>query len=112
MPRTGGPEPAAGGIIEMIGNTLNMGSATPIEKGERARLALRHLVCLLACVALLLACVGASQWHWHWAWSVVPALLVAIGVHDLLQRRHAVLRNYPIIGPLRYMIETVRPEIQ
>lgn len=75
-------------------------------------LALRHLVFLLSCVALLLACVGAFQWHWHWAWAIVPALLVAIGVHDLLQRRHAVLRNYPIIGHLRYMIETVRPEIQ
>src|SRR5690606_35366313 len=75
-------------------------------------LALRHLVFLLSCAALLLACVGALQWHWHWAWSVVPALLVAIGVHDLLQRRHAVLRNYPIIGHLRYMIETVRPEMQ
>ena len=74
--------------------------------------ALRHFVFVLCCLALLLTALGLAFWDWHWASIVLPAALVALGVHDLFQRRHAVLRNYPIIGHMRYLIETVRPEIQ
>lgn len=42
----------------------------------------------------------------------VVALLVAVAVHDLLQRRHAILRNFPIIGHLRYLLEKVGPELR
>ena len=38
--------------------------------------------------------------------------LVALGVHDLRQSRHAVLRNYPVIGHIRFMLEYVRPEVR
>jgi glutamate synthase domain-containing protein 2 len=38
--------------------------------------------------------------------------LVAIGIYDLLQSRRSILRNYPIIGHLRFMLEYVRPEIR
>jgi len=33
-------------------------------------------------------------------------------VHDLVQTHHAVLRNYPIAGHLRFLLEGVRPEIR
>ncbi|WP_084077325.1 FMN-binding glutamate synthase family protein [Demequina sp. NBRC 110057] len=36
----------------------------------------------------------------------------AIGAYDLIQRRHAVLRNYPLVGHLRYGLEKIRPELQ
>ena len=39
----------------------------------------------------------------------LPALL---GRYDLLQRRHSVLRNYPIVGHFRYALEDIRPEMQ
>jgi len=42
----------------------------------------------------------------------VAALLTALGLHDLLQRRHSLLRNYPIAGHLRFLLEEVRPEIR
>jgi len=31
----------------------------------------------------------------------VVVILAAVAAHDLLQRRHAVLRNFPVIGHLR-----------
>ncbi|OYQ42851.1 FMN-binding glutamate synthase family protein [Rhodoferax sp. TH121] len=40
------------------------------------------------------------------------ALLVGIGVYDLRQSKRSILRNYPIIGHLRFMLEFVRPEIR
>lgn len=37
---------------------------------------------------------------------------IVIGLYDILQRRKTVLRNYPVIGHMRYMLEYIRPEIQ
>jgi glutamate synthase domain-containing protein 2 len=42
---------------------------------------------------------------------VAVVLLVAgVAVYDLVQRRHAVLRNFPVIGHLRYILESFGPE--
>jgi glutamate synthase domain-containing protein 2 len=38
--------------------------------------------------------------------------LVVLGVHDLQQKSHAILRNYPIIGHLRFLLEFIRPELR
>src|SRR5882672_2312034 len=38
--------------------------------------------------------------------------LSALGVRDLFQTRHAVLRNYPIAAHLRFLLEDVRPELR
>jgi glutamate synthase domain-containing protein 2 len=43
---------------------------------------------------------------------LVCAGLVGVGVHDLKQTRHAILRNYPVIGHLRFLFEFIRPEIR
>ncbi|MGH3491790.1 MAG: glutamate synthase-related protein, partial [Sciscionella sp.] len=51
-----------------------------------------------------------SSW---WLFLAVPLLaLAALGTYDLLQRRHSVLRNYPILGHLRFLMEALRPEMQ
>ena len=44
--------------------------------------------------------------------ALVFAVLVGLGVRDSLQTRHSVLRNYPVIGHLRFLLEFVRPEIR
>lgn len=38
--------------------------------------------------------------------------IVIIGVYDVLSVKHTVLRNYPVLGHLRYVLEYIRPEIQ
>ncbi|MEN9438026.1 MAG: hypothetical protein RIR09_2681, partial [Pseudomonadota bacterium] len=43
---------------------------------------------------------------------LVFASLLAVGAYDLHQSKRSVLRNYPIIGHIRYMLEYVRPEIR
>ena len=35
-----------------------------------------------------------------------------MGVDDLVQRRHSILRNYPIVGHMRFILEAIRPELQ
>jgi glutamate synthase domain-containing protein 2 len=50
------------------------------------------------------------------AWWGLPLVLlvplVALGVADVLQPSHAILRNYPIIGHIRFLLEAIRPEIR
>lgn len=38
--------------------------------------------------------------------------LVVLGLYDLLQRKHAILRNFPLIGHFRYLLESVGPELR
>ena len=52
-------------------------------------------------------------------WNVVLALglclfgaLTLLGLRDLAQQRHAVLRNYPISAHLRFLLEGMRPEMR
>lgn len=44
--------------------------------------------------------------------SLACIALVALGVRDLVQTRHAVLRNYPISAHLRFLLEDMRPAIR
>ncbi|MEO6381203.1 MAG: FMN-binding glutamate synthase family protein [Nitrobacter sp.] len=47
---------------------------------------------------------------------VIPILifgaLTALGIRDLLQKSHAVLRNYPISAHIRFLLEEIRPEMR
>jgi glutamate synthase domain-containing protein 2 len=46
------------------------------------------------------------------ALSGACALLSAIGVWDILQTRHSLRRNYPILANIRFGLEKIRPEIR
>jgi glutamate synthase domain-containing protein 2 len=38
--------------------------------------------------------------------------LAAVAIRDLLQREHSLLRNFPLIGHARYLIESIGPELR
>jgi glutamate synthase domain-containing protein 2 len=72
----------------------------------------RYLWLLVVSALLLLG--GFASWHGqmlHWT-LVVGGIGVIIGIRDIRQTRHAVLRNYPLIGHLRFLMEWIRPEIR
>lgn len=65
--------------------------------------------CVLLAAVFLLAPID------HWSGPFLAALftvLTAIGLYDLIQTRHSVTRNYPVIGHIRYLVESVRPELR
>ena len=65
------------------------------------------------CVLGLLLALAYFALSGEGGWAVVVfALLVALGVYDLRQDSHAILRNYPVIGNLRFVLEYIRPEIR
>lgn len=53
-----------------------------------------------------------SSYSGLWLLTLITAALSVLGVVDLMQLRHAVRRNYPILGHLRYLFEYIRPEIR
>lgn len=65
-----------------------------------------------ACVLATLASLPFLHHEWLWPFTLTTGVLSLIGVFDLLQQRHAVRRNYPILGNIRYLVEGIRPEIR
>jgi hypothetical protein len=52
----------------------------------------------------------------HSLWLVCLAIGFAIltlwGLHDIVQTRHSLARNYPLIWAARYLFESIRPQIR
>ncbi|MBN9411877.1 MAG: FMN-binding glutamate synthase family protein [Burkholderiales bacterium] len=72
----------------------------------------RYTVFGLAIAGAVVSLLGALALHWPW-WPVPIFLaLVLRGICDLRQLRHSVLRNYPLIGHLRFLLEYIRPELR
>lgn len=49
---------------------------------------------------------------WGWVLLAMTGGLTLLGLRDLLQRQHSLLRNYPLTAHFRWMIEAVRPQIR
>ncbi|HRI71747.1 MAG TPA: FMN-binding glutamate synthase family protein, partial [Polyangium sp.] len=47
-----------------------------------------------------------------WILLAAIAVLFAIVIYDVNQTRHAILRNFPVIGHFRYWLETIGPELR
>ena len=66
-------------------------------------------------MSALLALAGGLWWleSRQGAWMVVLGLLlVLLGFKDVRQSKRSVLRNYPVMGHMRYLLEFIRPEIR
>lgn len=63
---------------------------------------------ILTVVSLALLSVSA----WFWLAVAVFGALTAVGVYDVLQTSHSILRNYPVLGHMRFIFEGIRPEIR
>ena len=72
----------------------------------------RYTAFIASVVLLIFSFLGAGVMGLSGWWPSIFLALTAIGVYDLQQSRHAILRNYPIIGHLRFMLESIRPEIR
>lgn len=67
----------------------------------------------VGCAALTVVSLCAL-WLSAWAWAplLVFGALTALGTRDLLQRKHTVSRNYPIMAHFRYQMEAIGPEVR
>ena len=64
-----------------------------------------------ACLAGSVALSGGAITPVTIACGTILAGYWTAGLADLRQPHHAVLRNFPVLGRIRYVMETIRPEI-
>ncbi|WP_370068621.1 FMN-binding glutamate synthase family protein [Mycobacterium sp. MAA66] len=71
---------------------------------------------MIVAILWLCAAVAAAAAVAVDGWWAVPAIavlaLAALGTWDLAQTRHSILRAYPVLGHIRFLMEFVRPEIR
>ncbi len=75
----------------------------------RARFTAFWLVFVLSFVFPVLGTIWHVEW---WLLALAAWVLLAIGFYDLKQTHHSIRRNYPIIGNMRYLLESIRPELR
>jgi glutamate synthase domain-containing protein 2 len=81
---------------------------------DMVRLAVtRRYITFTAAIAATLICLILSFVQLAFVWPMLAALLlVLLGLHDLTQTHHSILRNYPIAAHIRFLFEDIRPEIR
>lgn len=67
---------------------------------------------VLCVIGLALMVALGPRGFWGWTVIAVLAFLSLLGVWDMVQTRHSVLRNYPVLGHVRWLVEMIRPEIR
>lgn len=72
----------------------------------------RYTAFITSVVLLIFSLLGAGVLGLSGWWPLLFLSLSLVGLYDLQQQNHAILRNYPIIGHLRFMLEVIRPEIR
>jgi len=74
----------------------------------------RYTVMVLCMLLLLVGIVALvlQASAWWWLAVLAGAALSLLGLRDRRQTRHAILRNYPVIGHMRFFLEFIRPEMR
>ncbi|MFK7951894.1 MAG: FMN-binding glutamate synthase family protein [Ekhidna sp.] len=63
-------------------------------------------ICTITTVALISIVWSPILWSF-----IIIAPLFLVGVNDIVQKRQTIRRNFPLIGNFRYLLESIRPEI-
>ena len=72
----------------------------------------RKLFVIFSITAVFATLLLARHWPNAYGLFLIILPLVALGIYDMRQRNHTILRLYPVIGHLRFLFESIRPEIQ
>jgi len=73
---------------------------------------IRYTPFVLCTTGAIASLIGLGMHENVWQFFIFFSFLSAVGVYDLIQTKMSILRNYPIIGHLRFLLEYIRPEIR
>jgi glutamate synthase domain-containing protein 2 len=72
----------------------------------------RYILLTLAVAATGTCAALVPLWIGFAAPAAAFGALVLLGLHDMTQKHHSILRNYPIAAHIRFLLEEIRPEIR
>lgn len=64
--------------------------------------------------AIILIGIAVGGWFWHPLWwlFVIAGPITIIGIIDMLQTKNTIIRNFPFLGHMRYLLLSISPEIR
>src|SRR5690625_800981 len=73
---------------------------------------MRNIILCVILFPIVVALIGGLLWN-PFLWALIAAVPVSLlGVYDMLQKQHTLLRNYPILAHLRYIFEDIHTQIR
>ena len=82
------------------------------KKNYLGKLYARHIIWLTAIAFLTGTIFLVMYYKVHPIFLSAPLLIFTVVAIDSFQNKHAVRRNYPLMGRLRYFFESIRPEFR
>lgn len=73
---------------------------------------MREAIKFTSVIFLLITIVIGIIFYPKIGFSILALLIISLGLYDVFQKDHAVLRVYPVIGHMRYLLEMIGPEIR
>ncbi|MBC7937235.1 MAG: FMN-binding glutamate synthase family protein [Rhizobacter sp.] len=73
---------------------------------------MRKLFLQVAIITLLvLAALAIFVWTGFWWFLGITVLLTIWGIYDMYQTKHSLIRNFPLFGRARWVMEALRPKL-
>ncbi len=74
---------------------------------------MRRNFIIFSCIVLIALTLSAIfVWSGFWWFAAGAAVLVGMGMQDMLQTKQTIRRNFPLFGRMRYWMEELRPKLQ
>lgn len=67
------------------------------------------ILVLFSAIIMRSGYINNEKWYWV---LIITLPLLLLAILNIRQKKHALLRNFPIIGYLRYFFESIRPEMR
>lgn len=77
-----------------------------IDQWSRPKFYWTSLIMLIACSVVTIL------WHWLALMFIPVSIFMLIGLRDIQQKTNTVRKNFPVLGNIRYLMESIRPEIR
>jgi glutamate synthase domain-containing protein 2 len=61
-------------------------------------------------LGIVLIIICTAMWPVY-GFSILGLLIFGIGIYDVFQKKHAILRNFPVLGHMRFLLEMIAPEL-
>lgn len=71
----------------------------------------RIFVAVTVSLIVIFGLLAWFVWPGFWYILAVFAIFMAIGFKDMLQTKHTLWRNFPVLGRLRWLMEAMRPKL-
>ena len=82
------------------------------ENGSKKGKPMWHICFSIILIPLTASTFAAYYGFISWIIPAIFAIALLVAIYDIFQTKHTILRNFPLLGHFRYMLEAIRPEMQ